>query len=140
MAQIHTMPIEIFFKHCDPAGIVFYPRYVEMLHDTVEHWFNHGLKIGFDNLHGAHNMGIPMVNMQVDFRQPSRLGDQITGQLSVTKMGRSSMTMRVELCDKENIRVGADLTVVFVSLGKIQSIPIPDDFRRLIEPYIKASN
>lgn len=138
MHKVHTMPIQIYFKHCDPAGIVFYPRYVEMLHDTVEHWFNNGLEIGFDDLHGKHNMGIPMVNLQVDFRQPSRLGDRLNGKLYVSKLGRSSMVMHVQLCDADdNVRVSADLTIVFVTLGQIRSIPAPDEFRQLIMPYVK---
>ena len=29
-----TRPVE--FNHCDPAGIVFYPRYFEMISATIE--------------------------------------------------------------------------------------------------------
>lgn len=137
MPITHTMPIEIMFKHCDAAAIVFYPRYTEMLHDTVEHWFNHGLKIGFDNLHGKHNMGIPMVNLQVDFLEPSRLGEQLLSHLKVTRLGRSSMQMQVQICDhSQRVRVSAQLTIVFAVLGDIRSTPIPDDFRDRIAPYV----
>ena len=31
------------FGHCDPAGIVFYPRYFEMLNALVEDWISEGL-------------------------------------------------------------------------------------------------
>ena len=47
----YTRPIRIEFNHCDPAGIVFYPRYVEMLNDVVEHWFQHALGCSFAQLH-----------------------------------------------------------------------------------------
>ena len=87
MPSVHQMPIEIGFKHCDPAGIVFYPRYTEMLHDTVENWFNHGLKQSFHDLHMNRNMGIPTVNLQIDFRTPCKLGDVITSKLSVKHLG-----------------------------------------------------
>ncbi|HUH87932.1 MAG TPA: thioesterase family protein [Pusillimonas sp.] len=137
MSSTHEMPIEIGFKHCDPAGIVFYPRYTEMLHDTVEHWFNHGLKIGFYNLHMNHGMGIPMANLQVDFRIPSKLGDQLVSKLTVTKMGRSSMHMLVRLCDADNaVRVEGRLIVVFASLEQTRPTEIPQDFRELILPYL----
>lgn len=139
MSLTHQMPIEIGFKHCDPAGIVFYPRYTEMLHDTVEHWFNHGLKIGFYNLHMNHGMGIPMANLQVDFRIPSKLGDQLTSKLIVQRMGRSSMQMLVRICDAEDtVRVEGKLTVVFVSVEQTRPIEIPTDFRELITPYLEA--
>jgi 4-hydroxybenzoyl-CoA thioesterase len=31
---------KVLFKHCDPAGIVFYPRYFEMINDCVEAFFD----------------------------------------------------------------------------------------------------
>ena len=36
----------IGFKHCDPAGIVFYPRYFEMFNDCVEAF----LTVGWDGI------------------------------------------------------------------------------------------
>ncbi|KAF5290196.1 hypothetical protein FQR65_LT20676 [Abscondita terminalis] len=51
------MNVEIGFRHCDPAGIVFYPRYAEMINDTVEHWFKHGLGMDFDCLHRPRQVG-----------------------------------------------------------------------------------
>lgn len=141
MPSVHQMPIEIGFKHCDPAGIVFYPRYAEMLHDTVENWFNHGLKIGFNNLHMNRHMGIPMVNLQVDFRIPSKLGDQLTSNLSVKRLGRSSMQMLVQICGPDGaVRVEGQLTVVFASLEKISSIEIPEDIKALVLPYLVSES
>ena len=37
MTYTRTVPIE--FNHCDPAGIVFYPRYFEMTNSVVENFF-----------------------------------------------------------------------------------------------------
>ena len=140
MSLTHEIPIEIGFKHCDPAGIVFYPRYTEMLHDTVEHWFNHGLKIGFNNLHMNRGMGIPMANLQVDFRVPSKLGDQLISKLVVTKVGRSSMHMLVQICGPDNVvRVEGKLIVVFVALEQTRPVEIPEDFKALILPYVNEN-
>ena len=35
-----TVTQRVRFQHCDPAGIVFYPRYFEMLNATIEEWFD----------------------------------------------------------------------------------------------------
>lgn len=137
MSLVHQMPIEIGFKHCDPAGIVFYPRYTEMVHDTVEHWFNHGLKQSFYDLHSNRNLGIPTVNLQIDFRIPSKLGDVITSNLSVKHLGRSSMKVQLQFCGPDGaVRVEALLTVVFASLDVIRAVEIPEDLRALIQPYM----
>ncbi len=137
MSLLHTMPIQVLFRHCDPAAIVFYPRYVELVHDVVEHWFNHGLKISYYTLHSERGLGIPTANLQVDFKQPSRLGEQLTGKLKVLKVGRSSMQMSIQLCGPDDaVRVDAKATVVFVSVEKISPIEIPADFRERIMLYL----
>lgn len=138
MSRLHTMPIQVLFRHCDPAAIVFYPRYVELVHDVVEHWFNHGLKISYYTLHSERALGIPTANLQVDFKAPSRLGDQLVGKLKVLKLGRSSMQMNIQLCGLEDdaVRVDAKATVVFVSVEKISPIEMPADFRERILPYL----
>ncbi|CPO21707.1 4-hydroxybenzoyl CoA thioesterase [Bordetella pertussis] len=38
MAEPFVSEVEVRFRHCDPAGIVFYPRYFEMINDFVEEW------------------------------------------------------------------------------------------------------
>lgn len=137
MSRLHTMPIPVLFRHCDPAAIVFYPRYVELVHDVVEHWFNYGLELSYYTLHSERSLGIPTVNLQVDFKQPSRLGDQLTGKLKVVKLGGSSVGLNVQLCGPDDaVRVDATVTIVFVSVEKISPIEIPADFRERISLYL----
>ena len=82
-AHKHLMPLEISFKHCDPAGIVFYPRYVEMLNDVVEHWFQHALGCSFAQLHLERALAIPVADLHCGFIAPSRLGDALEAELQV---------------------------------------------------------
>ena len=63
------------FQHCDPAGIVFFPRYFEMVNATVEEWFAERLGMPFAEMHGPTQGGVPTASIRADFRAPSRLGD-----------------------------------------------------------------
>ena len=31
--------VPVRFSHCDPAGIVYFPRYFDMINGVVEDWF-----------------------------------------------------------------------------------------------------
>ena len=42
---------KVLFKHCDPAGIVFFPRYFEMMNDCVETFFDEALGIPVSYTH-----------------------------------------------------------------------------------------
>src|SRR5688572_6675187 len=78
--------ITVRFSHVDAAGIVFYPRYYEMLNETIERWFDEGLGTSFRELHLVQNRGMPARNIAVDFLKASRLGDVLTFRLGVKKI------------------------------------------------------
>lgn len=132
MLATHVMPIEIGFRHCDPAGIVFYPRYAEMLNDTVEHWFKHGLGAGFAFLHDERGIGLPTVNLQMDFLAPSRLGDELAAVLRLEGIGRTSLKIAIELRGRDPegpVRVRARLVLVFIDMRTMRPIAIPAEVR-----------
>jgi acyl-CoA thioesterase FadM len=67
MNQTFTKTQKIRFKHVDFAGIVFYPRFLEMLNDLVEDWFEEALDRPFSKIHQTN--GIPTVDLKVQFKK-----------------------------------------------------------------------
>lgn len=128
----------IRFAHCDPAGIVFYPRYIELCVEAVEDWFNQGLGISFWALHEEHRLGIPAVHLDVNFISPSRHGDSLDFLLSVARIGKSSMTLDVIVECEGQRRFREQIVVVMVSLDTMRSVPITEawhlKFSAFMEP------
>lgn len=117
MAFIQTQ--KVLFKHCDPAGIVFYPRYFEMLNDCVEAFFD-VLDLPFEVLHktGA----VPTVQISATFQRPSRHGDLLEFRLTAGVPGRTSLGLTFNAtCDGEQ-RLSAQSTLVNVDA---QGVPLP---------------
>ena len=52
--EMYERLIQIEFNHCDPAGIVFYPRYFEMVNSVCENFFREvaGLSYAMRRLFG----------------------------------------------------------------------------------------
>ena len=63
MAAPFVSQVEVRFRHCGPAGIVFYPRYFEMINDFVEEWFDKGMGLPFHALHVERHIGTPMASV-----------------------------------------------------------------------------
>ncbi|AKM29383.1 4-hydroxybenzoyl-CoA thioesterase [Pandoraea faecigallinarum] len=129
-------PLLVRFKHCDPAGIVFYPRYFEMINDLVEDWCAEGLGLSFGEMHLREAMGVPTANIECRFSAPSFLGDTLTRSLEVTRLGRSSMTLRIRFAGaRDETRLQATLVLVWVAKGaggKPAPIAIPAAQRQAI--------
>ena len=82
---------------------------------------------------------IPMVHSECDFLSPSRLGERITFDLVVEKIGTSSCTLSITAHAGEDVKLRARMVLVFSSIsimGDITCIPIPGDLRMLMERYL----
>lgn len=100
------------FQHCDPAAMVFYPRYFEMINLTVEEWFRCGLDWGFQQMHEIDDRGIPTARIAVDFSAPSRLGDVLDWSLTVKRIGTSSLDVEIVASCGGELRLTCRSTLV----------------------------
>jgi 4-hydroxybenzoyl-CoA thioesterase len=122
------------FGHCDPAGIVFYPRYFEMLNACVEDWFTLGLGINYADLLGPRRVGLPTVQLNTEFKRVSRMGDVLTQSIDIVKLGRSSLTLVVRFSGADgDERVAFHQVLVCTSLATHRPMPFPDDLRAALE-------
>ncbi|MFT4629919.1 MAG: 4-hydroxybenzoyl-CoA thioesterase [Dinoroseobacter sp.] len=124
--------IKIRFNHVDVAGIVFYPRYYEMLNQVVEEWFEQKLDTDFQTLYQKHGAGVPAVSIQTDFPNACSLGDMLEFRLEVEKLGNSSINLGITAKTAGKICLEAKMTLIYVlrqSEGEISPIKIPDVLR-----------
>ncbi len=129
MSYVKVIPIE--FNHCDPAGIVFYPRYFEMTNSVVENFFADVVGYPFSRMHNEATNGVPTVRIVCDFRAPSRLGDKVPFRLTVTSIGRASLGLRIVAGDEGDVRLEAAITLVWIDRGKAASWPA--EIRTILE-------
>ena len=129
--------VEVRFRHCDPAGIVFYPRYFEMINDFVEEWFDKGMGLPFHTLHVQHKIGTPLASVQCDFRAPSRWHEKLRQVLTVRHIGGASLRAEVRFEGGDGqLRLSALLTIVTVDLRTMRSTPLPDALRARMADYL----
>jgi len=87
----HRRTVRIEWGDCDPAQIVFYPRYFAMFDGATQELFRAALgkpKIEWVKDYGI--IGIPMVDTRAKFIVPSRYGDDIVFESRVSRFGGSS--------------------------------------------------
>jgi 4-hydroxybenzoyl-CoA thioesterase len=82
------------FAHCDPAGIIFYPQYLMLAHEVKEDWLRLGLDYPLEQCIGRDRKGLPVRRLEVDFHAPSRFGDLLRWEVTVDRIGRTSVDCR----------------------------------------------
>jgi 4-hydroxybenzoyl-CoA thioesterase len=94
----HRRALTIEWGDCDPAGIVFYPRYFAMFDASTAALFAAALgmpKIAWTKRFGI--LGIPMVDTRASFSIPSAYGDEVVIESRVTAFRRSSFDIHHRL-------------------------------------------
>ncbi|MGH9744880.1 MAG: acyl-CoA thioesterase [Candidatus Acidiferrales bacterium] len=121
------------FGDCDPAGIVFYPRYLEIFNNLVEDWCRDELQLSFPDLINERGWGLPTVHLDVDFVAPSSFGDLLTAELGVRALGTSSVTLQILLRGRDGRdRVRGKVVLVLTDRKRNHAIAIPDELRARI--------
>ena len=83
--------LRIEWGDCDPAGIVFYPRYFAMFDHSTVLLIEQALGMRKHKLYKHHGLGgLPAVETQARFLLPTRYGDDVEIESAITKVGRSS--------------------------------------------------
>lgn len=107
---------QIRFRHTDFAGIVFYPRFLEMLNDLVEDWFEEALDRPFSKIHETN--GIPTVDLKVQFKNAARIGEILTKKLWVKELKNSSVVCGFVFINQDDKTVlEGEVTLVNVSIA-----------------------
>lgn len=124
-----TIELPVRFGHVDAAGIVFYPRYFEMLNTAVEEWFAARTGTSFADLHLGRRLGVPTVALESSFSAPSRLGDVLEIELIVERLGARSCNLRYRIACGDQDRVNASGVLVCMNLETGKAEPWPEDIR-----------
>lgn len=139
MKQPFTKQEKIRFKHIDYAGIVFYPRFLEMLNDLVEDWFEEALERPFSKMHETN--GIPTVDLKVQFKKAVRLGETLTKKLWVKELKTSSIVCGFQFVNElENTVLEGEVTLVNVKIQEdrqsIKAEPFNEEIKAKISNFI----
>ena len=135
-----TLPLTVRFQHCDPAGIVFFPRYYEMANLAVECFFEEVVGRSFAQLHLQERTGVPTVAIETEFAAVSRLEDTLVLDVTVERLGRSSVTL-VILCHGDGeLRFTSRHTLVAIDMDTTKSRPWPDAIAAQLEPLARSES
>lgn len=132
--------VQIQWGDCDPANIVYYPRYFAMFDDATSALFAAAgcSKLDLVKVYGL--VGIPMVDTRAKFHIPSTYGDWISIESRIEKIGRSSFEVTHKVYKGEKLAIEGFETRVLVGRDpadpdKLKSAPFPQE---IIDKFMRG--
>jgi 4-hydroxybenzoyl-CoA thioesterase len=129
----NSRPVHIEWGDCDPAGIVFYPRFFTIFDASTAILFERALGMTKFEFLKAHNCaGIPLVDTRARFLIPAKYGDDVVVESTVKEFRRSSFDVEHRLIKGAELAVEGLETRVWTGRDptdpdKIRSQPIPEE-------------
>ena len=129
---VNRRTVRVEWGDCDPAGIVFYPRYFAFFDASTQHLFEAAgypkpeLRAKYDIV------GYPMVDTRAKFMVPSKFGEDIIISSSITAFRRSSFDIEHKVYKGDVLAIEAWETRVWAGRhpddpNAIKAKPIPQD-------------
>jgi 4-hydroxybenzoyl-CoA thioesterase len=128
---VNKRTVRITWGDCDPAGIVYYPRYFEMFDESTVALFERALGMTkYQSQKEFDFAGYPMVDTRAKFSIPNRYGDDVEIESTIAEFRRSSFDIQHRMMKNGALSVECSETRVWVGrdpadASKIKSIPIP---------------
>ncbi len=123
----------IEWSDCDPAGIVFYPRYFAMFDTSTTRLFEKVLGMNAAQFFKHYDViGYPLVDAGARFLLPLAFSDDVTIETTVAEFRRSSFDMQHRLFKDGELAVEGRETRVWVGRHpddpeRMKSRPIPQE-------------
>ncbi|MGF7169264.1 4-hydroxybenzoyl-CoA thioesterase [Sphingobium xanthum] len=130
-----SRPYRIEWGHCDPAGIVYAPRFLEMFGESTIMLFEKALGVRKKDMLSAQGVvGYPMVDVSAKFMRPAAYGDDVVLEAAAPEFGNSSFTIAHRLLKNGHVCVtGIEKRVWTIRdaerPGGMRAERVPDDVR-----------
>jgi 4-hydroxybenzoyl-CoA thioesterase len=129
----NTRELTVEWGHCDPAGIVFNPRFFEYFDWSTATLLEAALGLPKPALLLRYELaGIPLVDTGATFLSPARFGDVVQVTSTIVELKRSAFSVRHRLVRDGNLCVEGRETRVWAGRhpddpARLKAKPMPEE-------------
>lgn len=139
MSQSFTYQRRVEFRDTDMAGIVHFSVFHTYM-EEAEHAFLRHLGLGVICEIDDQKISFPRVNATCDYRRAIKFEQQIEIDVSIAKIGNSSITYSHQFRHQDQVVAEGSITAVcchFEHGARPKSCEIPESFREKILPFVR---
>ena len=130
---LYQFPVR--FADIDHAGIVYYPKIFHYYHVASEEFLESCTELSLTQWMNDRRFGFPTVHVEGDFRAPLFYGDRPQIFVTIPRVGTSSVDFAFRMQNGDVTSAEAVITKTCVHMDKLETVPIPDDLRKIFERY-----
>jgi 4-hydroxybenzoyl-CoA thioesterase len=137
---LYKFQTTIRLSDTDATGRIYFTSQLRLASTGFEEWMEQ-LGVGVGKILAQGEVAFPVVHTESDFRHPMRLGDRVTFQILIDRVGDSSFTWSFLALNEQNQEVGLGNTVqVCVDQKQERKRPLPEYFAKILTEQQRISS
>ncbi|MGP1717002.1 MAG: tol-pal system-associated acyl-CoA thioesterase [Methylophilus sp.] len=127
-----VLPVRVYYEDTDAGGVVYHSQYLNFMERARTEWLR---ALGFAQTVLRQNEQVLFVvhSMQIQFKKPARLDDELKIVSHVTEMGRGSFSCQQQIMRDELILLEAQVKVACVNADSFKPTGIPARIKIALE-------
>lgn len=127
-----VMPVRVYYEDTDAGGVVYHSRYLNFMERARTEWLR---TLGFAQtvLRQDEQVLFVVHSMQLQFKKPAKLDDELNVVSHVTDMGRSSFSCQQQIMRDELVLLEAQVKVACVNADSFKPTGIPARIKIALE-------
>jgi tol-pal system-associated acyl-CoA thioesterase len=118
-----SLPLRVYIEDTDAGGIVYYVNYLKFMERSRTEYMR---SLGFGkNFIFNHDLMFVVKDMQVDYRLPAQLDDELAVSARLTQLGGASMVMGQSVSRNGQELVTASIRIASVDRHSMKPARIP---------------
>jgi acyl-CoA thioester hydrolase len=136
MAEHFSWPIRVYWEDTDAGGVVYHARYLAFLERARSEWMR---ARGFDQetMRSRDDLVFVVRAMQIDFRAPARLDDQLQVSVSLLECRGASFTMAQQIHLGDGLLIGAKVRIAALQASSFRPRPIPETLNSELKSFVE---
>lgn len=135
--KYHEFDVRVTYSDTDKMGIIYYANYFKYFEQGRTELMR-SLGVRYRELEVTRKLFLPAVEARCRYLGPSRYDDVLVVRTWLAELGKASVGFQNEIYDKE--RPGKKLAEGYSRHAVVndlwRSVRVPEDLRRLLEPYV----
>lgn len=124
---IFVWPIRIYYEDTDVSGVVYHANYLRYFERARTEWLR---ARGFsqERLMQDLDIAFTVVSLQVNYRQPARLDDELLVHLEVIRAGKASLVFSEKIVSQNNnhtVLADGEFRAACVRASDFRPTPMP---------------
>lgn len=137
MAEAFQFPVRIYWEDTDAGGVVYHAQYLAFMERARTEWLR-GLGLHQDALKRDADLVFVVRAMEVDFRSPARLDDQLTVSVRLLECRGASLLLAQRIEREGRLLVEAKVKIAALRASSFRPCALPDFLLPQLESLVET--